>query len=95
MRTVMNDEIRRSIEIGLQTKPVPQVARELGIGYMNVYREAERLGIARRSLFKFNAEQDEFIRKWYGIMRAEEIARRLECDKRTIYNRARALGIKK
>ena len=88
----MNEDVKRYVEIGLQTKSVSQVAHELGIGYMNVYREAERLGISRRSQFKFTQEDDEYIRKWYGVMRAEEVARRLNVDVQAIYNRVRYLG---
>lgn len=91
----MRDDVRMNVEIGLKTKSVPQVARELGIGYMKVYREAERLGVSRRMQFKADSEVDEFIRKWYGIMRADEMARRLNCDKKSVYYRARVLGLNK
>lgn len=89
------DEQRVYIQMNLPYKSVPVIARELNIGYMNVYREAEKMGIPRRYQNKFTPEQDEFIKKWYGIMRYQEIARRLDVSRSTVYNRVRALGLSK
>ena len=81
--------------MNLPYKSVAEVARELDTSYMNVYREAEKMGIPRRYQTKFTPEQDEFIKKWYGIMRYQEIARRLDVSRSTVYNRVRALGLSK
>lgn len=81
--------------MNLPHKTVPEIARDLNTGYMNVYREAEKMGIPRRYQTKFTPEQDEFIKKWYGIMRYQEIARRLDVSRSTVYNRVRTLGLKK
>lgn len=91
----LTDEQRAYIQMNLPYKSVPVIARELNIGYMNVYREAEKMGIPRRYQNKFTSEQDEFIKKWYGIMRYQEIARRLDVSRSTVYNRVRALGLSK
>lgn len=91
----LTDEQREYIRMNLHYKSVPVIARELNVGYMNVYREAEKMGIPRRYQTKFTPEQDEFIKKWYGIMRYQEIARRLDVSRSTIYNRVRALGLNK
>lgn len=91
----LTDEQRAYIQMNLPYKPVPVIARELNTGYMNVYREAEKMGIPRRYQTKFTSEQDEFIKKWYGIMRYQEIARRLDVSRSTVYNRVRALGLSK
>ena len=93
MRT--SKEMKERIREELQTKSVPDVARTLGCDYMAVYRVAEKDGISRRACTKFSKEEDEFIAKWYGIMRAGEIAKRLNMDKRTIYYRRRVLGLGK
>ena len=91
----LTEEQRSYIQMNLPYKSVPVIARELNIGYMNVYREAERIGIPRRYQNKFTPEQDEFIKKWHGIMRYQEIARRLDVSRSTVYNRVRALGLSK
>ena len=87
----LTDEQREYIRMNLHYKSVPVIARELNVGYMNVYREAEKMGIPRRYQTKFTPEQDEFIKKWYGIMRADELAQRLDVDVPVIYNRVRTL----
>mgnify|MGYP002514147569 CR=1 FL=1 len=91
----LTEEQRAYIQMNLPYKSVPVIARELNIGYMNVYREAEKMGIPRRYQTKFTPEQDEFIKKWYGVMRYSEIARRLDVSRGTVYNRVRTLGLKK
>ena len=88
----LTDEQRAYIQMNLPYKSVPVIARELNIGYMNVYREAEKMGIPRRSQTKFTNEDDEFIKANYGIMRARELARKLGVDTIAIYNRVRKLG---
>lgn len=94
-KRILTDEQLNYIKVNLLVKSVSQIAKDLGVGYMNVYREAEKLGVARRGQVKFSPEDDEYIKKWYGIMRGDELARRLDCDRQTIYNRARAIGCTK
>ncbi len=88
----LTDEQRAYIQMNLPYKSVPVIARELNIGYMNVYREAEKMGIPRRYQNKFTNEDDEYIKANYRIMRARELARKLGVDTIAIYNRVRKLG---
>lgn len=88
----LTEEQRAYIQMNLGVKSVSNIAKDLNIGYMNVYREAKKLGIPRRTQLKFTKEIDEFIVDNYGLMRAGELAKRINVDKRAIYNRVRALG---
>ena len=88
----LTEEQRAYIQMNLPYKSVPVIARELNTGYMNVYREAEKMGIPRRYQNKFTNEDDEYIKANYRIMRARELARKLGVDTIAIYNRVRKLG---
>lgn len=88
----LTEEQRAYIQMNLPYKSVSVIARELNIGYMNVYREAEKMGIPRRYQAKFTNEDDEYIKANYGVMRAKELARKFGVDTIAIYNRVRRLG---
>ena len=90
----LTEEQKDFIKKNIGKLSIVRISEKLGMNYRVVYYYATKNTDKRRH-HKFTEQEDQFIKAQYASMRVESIADCLGLTKTEIYNRARALNIRK
>lgn len=94
MKKLLNDETEKEV-IDMLNKGVKctVISRTLDVPYNAVYYISTKLNCKR--LHKYNDEEVEYLREYYGKISACKIAKKLNIPISSVYNKARHLGLYK
>ena len=75
--------------------PVSEMARRAGVRASTIRRTAASLGVDTRVNWQWTPERDAQLRELYPVMSATQVSRRIGCSATAVYDRAKALGVRK
>lgn len=95
MASMSVEERRAMVQREAGRTPVSEMAHRAGVRESTIRRMAASLGVDTRVNWQWTPERDVQLRELYPRMSATQVSRRIGCSATAVYDRARALGIRK